>query len=152
MIPDINIYTFLSLMLNRTEYKKKDKINCICHFCRKSENRTRVTQVKFYPCSLCNKTYCEQCTLENVDIMPDIYGCLYCQGLCCCLKKCKQDHKCCYNLRRNNKRQLENRLKRKYSQIHGTELFKLIQVLEPEFDILKEEHVYRPIPLRVIPK
>jgi hypothetical protein len=133
-------------MLNRTEYKKP---NCICHFCRKSENRTRVTQIEFYPCSFCNKTYCEQCTLENSNIMPDIYGCLYCQGLCCCLKKCNQNHKCCYNLRRSQK---ENRLKRKYSQMHRTGLFKLIQVLEPEFDTFKEEHIYRPIPLRVIRK
>lgn len=117
-------------MLNRTEYKKKDKINCICHFCRKSENRTRVTQVEFYPCSLCNKTYCKPCTIENPNIMPDIYGCLYCQGLCCCLKKCNQDHKCCYNLRRNNKRQ---GTKRKYSQMHGTKLFNLIHLKKKLF-------------------
>ena len=141
----------------RAQLKKKDKNNCVCHFCRKSENRKRSVKVKYYPCSLCNKTYCKPCTLENPKIMPDIYGCLYCQGLCCCLKKCREDHKCCYNSKRSHKRRDKkdenNLLKRKYDQIHGTYLSKFIDILEPEFKIFKEDpiHIYYPVPIRVVP-
>lgn len=140
-------------MSGRSQLKKKDKNNCVCHFCRISENRKRAVKNKYYPCPLCNKTYCKSCTLENPKIMPDIYGCMFCQGLCCCLKKCKQDHKCCYNSKRSHRRRDKKEdlpLKRKYDEIQGSRLAIFIDYLDPEFNILREEIIYRPIPLRVI--
>lgn len=101
-----------------------DKKNCVCHFCRKSGNRKRVAEVIFYSCSLCRKTYCEQCINENPNIKPDEFGCLVCQKLCCCIKKCKGDHKCCFNLRRN-----KNRVNKKHIE---TRLFKLVEAAEVE--------------------
>lgn len=132
--------------------------NLTCHWCRISKNRKRNKTIKYIPCISCRKIYCEPCTFQYPDILPSIYGCLYCQRLCCCLVKCKQEHKCCYNSRRSLKNHEEKlQFHEEIKLINNREnifLSKLIEYLEPEFRLMEEKPIDiikpKPIPLRSI--
>jgi hypothetical protein len=78
--------------------------NLVCHWCRRSKNRPRAKKVEYFPCSKCRMVYCYTCVKLYPNIKPFIAGCLHCRGLCCCIRKCDKNHRCCFNSRRNLKR------------------------------------------------
>jgi hypothetical protein len=84
-------------------YKMTEKNNT-CHWCRVSKNRKRKTRINYISCDLCNKIYCQPCINLYPDIEPTNKGCLVCRKLCCCMKTCMKDHKCCFNTRRQSQR------------------------------------------------